>query len=168
MIRFRSRIQIRGINPYVLVNVERASLLKAGWRKPMPVRVQIDGQPDPPWRVNMMPVGDGSFYLYLHDQVRTASGTAVGEEVDVEISFDADYIGGPGPMPPWFAEKLESDPAARSGWEKLPASRQKEVVRYLSGLKSQEAQQRNSALALHVLSGGRGRFLARWWNSHDG
>ena len=68
MIRFRGRIEIRGINPYVLVNAERAALLKADWRRPMPVLVNVNDQPDPPWRINMMPVGNGDFYLYLHVQ----------------------------------------------------------------------------------------------------
>ena len=166
MIRFRGRIEIRGINPYVAVSAERASLLKAEWRRPMPVLVTVNGQPDPPWRINMMPVGGGGFYLYLHGKVRAASGTAVGDKVDVEIAFDEGYRGGPdNPMPPWFAVEFQSNPAARSGWEKLPPSRQKEIVRYLSGLKSQEAQRRNTAIALHVLAGGKGRFLARSWNS---
>lgn len=168
MLRFRGAIEIRGINPYVLVSTERASLLKAGWRRPMPVLVTVNGQPDPPWRINMMPVGDGSFYLYLHGQVRGTSATVVGDEVDVEITFDKDYRGGPADsMPPWFAEELERNVAARHGLEKLPPSRQKEILRYLSRLKSPEAQQRNTDLALHVLSGGKGRFLARSWNGHD-
>jgi hypothetical protein len=168
MIRFRGRIEIRGINPYVLVNAERAALLKADWRRPMPVLVNVNGQPDPPWRINMMPVGNGDFYLYLHGQIRGASGTAVGDEVDVEIAFDTDYRGGPGPMPPWFAKELERDAAALEGFERLPPARQKEIVRYMSRLKSPEARQRNTTLALHVLGGGKGRFLARSWNGDDG
>lgn len=169
MIRFRGRIGIRGINPYVLVSAERASRLKPDWRRPMPVLVTVNGQPDPPWRINMMPVGDGGFYLYLHGQVRGASGTAVGDEVDVEIAFDEHYKGGPAEeMPPWFAEEFERNAAAKNGWEKLTPSRQKEILRYLSRLKSREAQRRNTELALHVLSGGKARFMARSWNGNEG
>lgn len=168
VIRFRGPIEIRGINPYVLVSAERATLLKAGWRRPMPVLVTVNGQPDLPWRINLMPVGDCSFYLYLHGQVRGVSGTAVGDEVDVEIAFDEHYRGGPaGPVPAWFAEELERNAAARRGLENLSPSRQKEIVRYLAKLKSPDAQQRNIALALHVLGGGKGRFLARSWNSEE-
>ena len=32
-----------------------------------------------PARVNLMPVGDGTFYLYLNGPIRTASATAVGD-----------------------------------------------------------------------------------------
>ena len=38
-----------------------------------------------------MPAGDGTFYLYLHEQVRTASGTGVGDRVEVELRFDDAY-----------------------------------------------------------------------------
>src|SRR3569833_1451237 len=100
-LEFRSRIEISGINPYVLVTAEQAARLKPQWRKPMPVRVQIDGKPDEPWRINMMPAGDGSFFLYLHGEVRKASGSGVGDVVDVAVAFDADYRGGPAdPMLP--------------------------------------------------------------------
>ena len=75
-LRFRAPIEIRGINPYVLVSAERAAKLKPDWRKPMPVRIQVNGKPDIPWRINMMPAGDGSFFLYLHGQVRKDFGTA--------------------------------------------------------------------------------------------
>ena len=164
-VRFRAEISIRGINPYVHVSAEIAETLKAGWRRPMPVRVQIDGEPNPAWPINMMPVGDGSFYLYLHAKVREASQTKVGDRVTVAISFDAQYRGGPAhPMPPLFAEMLEANPAARRGWEALPPSRQKEILRYLAGLKSSDARRRNIVRAMHVLAGGRARFMAREWN----
>ena len=92
---FKAKIEIRGINRYVLVSPARAERIKAGWKKPMPVLVQVDGQPDPAWRVNMMPAGDGSFYLYLDGVVRKASGTDVGDMVAVSVVFDAAYKGGP-------------------------------------------------------------------------
>src|ERR1700756_2865592 len=70
--------------------------LKKNWRKPLPVLVRINGKPKQSWRINMMPTGDGSFYLYVHDTIRNASGTTVGgDRVTVELSFDRDYRGGP-------------------------------------------------------------------------
>ena len=93
--KFRSVIQLNKINPYVLVTAGRARRLKPGWRKPMPVLVQVNGEPNPPWRVNMMPVGGGGFYLYLNGVVRKASGTGVGDRVEVTVTFDEGYRGGP-------------------------------------------------------------------------
>jgi hypothetical protein len=164
-LRFRSRIEINKINPYVLVRADQAAKLKENWRKPMPVRVQVDGKPDTPWRVNLMPVGDGDFFLYLHALVRKASGTGVGDIVSVALEFDERYKGGPAhPTPPWFGDELGRNIAAKHGWDRLRPSLQKEILRYFAGLKSAEAQQRNVQKALHVLAGGKARFMARSWN----
>jgi hypothetical protein len=168
-LEFRAKIEIRGINPYVLVSAEQAARLKSDWRKPMPVTIQIDGKPDEPWRINMMPAGDGSFFLYLHGQVRNASGSGVGDVVDITVAFDEEYRGGPAdPMPPMFAEALQRVPSAQTGWEGLPPSRRKEILRYLARLKSPEAQKRNVEQAVYVLAGGEARWMARSWNTGEG
>lgn len=164
-LRFRAPIEIRGINPYVLVSADKVARLKRDWRKPMPVRVRVNGKPALPWRINLMPVGNGIFYLYLHGQVRTESGTSVGDIVSLTVEFDESYKGGPAdPMPVWFGKELRRRSAARRGWDNLPPSRQKEILRYLARLKSPEAQQRNVQRALHVLAGGKARFMGRSWN----
>ena len=164
-LRFTALIEIHGVNPYVLVNSIRASKLKPDWRKPMPVQVRVNGKPDEPWSINMMPVGDGSFRLYLHGAVRKASNTAVGDRVRVDIRFDAAYKNGPRhPMPAWFRAALRRNPLAKKNWVKLIPSRQKEILRYFAALKSEEARQRNLARVLAALSGGPTRFMARSWN----
>src|SRR5258708_2048187 len=86
-LRFRSLIEINNINPYVLVSAKRAERLQKSWRKPLPVRVRVNGKPEKPWRINLMPVGDGSFYLYLHGDVRKPSGPKVGETVTLDFEF---------------------------------------------------------------------------------
>jgi hypothetical protein len=160
-LQFRGTIEIRGINPYVLVSAGQAEDLKPGWRRPMPVLVQVNGKPEIPWRINMMPVGDGDFFLYLHGDVRKVSGTGVGDVVEVTVEFDPQYRGGPGDAPAWFAEALQASPAAQDGWRALTPSRQKEIVRYLSRLKSAPAQQRNLEKVLHMLAGVEGRLMGR-------
>jgi Domain of unknown function (DUF1905)/Bacteriocin-protection, YdeI or OmpD-Associated len=161
---FTATIRIRNGNPYISVDASRAAAIKEGWRKPLPVRLRINGLPREAWRVNMMPVGDGGFYLYLHGAVREASETAVGDRVDVEIAFDTRYRGGPQHrMPLWFKRGLASNPQALKNWKALPPSRRKEVLRYFSRLISAQARARNLAKALHVLSGEAGRFMARAW-----
>jgi len=162
---FDSKIQIRGINPYVPVSADQAARIKRHWRKPLPVLVQVNGKPEPPWRINMMPAGDGSFYLYLHGEVLKASGTKVGDGVTIALQFDASYKPGPAhPIPNWFSDALSQTPQAQQGWDELTPSLKKEILRYFSRLKSPEAKARNTQRAIHVLSGGKGRFLARSWN----
>ena len=164
MLKFRARIALKGINPFVLVDAARAARLKPGWRKPMPVRVRVDGKPKTPWRINLMPAGNAAFYLYLHETVRRASGTAVGDTVTIELAFDASYRAGPAELPDGLARALARNATARHGFAALSPSRQKEIVRYLANLKSAAAQQRNLVRTLHVLAGGRGRFMTRDWN----
>ncbi|MGR4069627.1 YdeI/OmpD-associated family protein [Billgrantia sp. C5P2] len=167
LLRFRTTIEINNINPYVLVAAAQAEQLRPGWRKPMPVCVRIKGEPDATCRINMMPVGDGSFYLYLNGEARKASNTKVGDTVSLGIEFDEAYQSGPvNPMPPWFSEALEQNPHATQAWNDLIPSLKKEFLRYFARLKSPEAQARNAQQALYVLSGNRGRFLARSW--HEG
>ena len=130
----------------------------------MPVLVQINGKPDTPFSTNLMPAGRGDFYLYLNGTMRGASQTDVGDQVTVTIRFDEGYRGGPqDPMPPWFGAALKHNPKAEQNWEALTPSRKKEILRYFSWLKSQEAIERNLERVLYVLSGNEGRFMARSW-----
>jgi hypothetical protein len=102
----------------------------------------------------MMPTGNGSFYLYLHGDVRRASNTEVGDQVAVEVAFDAAHRGGPMQrMPEWFRKPLAANKKATAAWKQLTPSRKKEIVRYLTRLKSPEARTRNVARAVAALSG---------------
>lgn len=67
------------------------------------------------------------------------------------------------PMPTWFSVALENNPQARKNWDALIPSRKKEILRYFSWLKSEEAIDRNLKRAIGVLSGEQGRFMARPW-----
>jgi hypothetical protein len=164
-VRFRAVIKINNINPYVLVSARRAAQIRKGWRRSLPVRVRVNGKPERPWRINLMPVGDGSFYLYLHGDVRKASKTKVEDAVTVELEFDKEYRNGPAhPMPRWFSGALNRNRSAKRAWRELIPSRQKEILRYFSWLKSPETQAGNVQRAIHVLSGGKGRFMGRAWN----
>lgn len=166
-LHFEAVIEIIGINPYVLVTADQAHSLHANWKKPMPVLVQVNGEPIEPWRINMMPMGskgNGDFYLYLHGDVRKASQTKVGDTVTVDVQFDEAYRDGPALyMPDWFQLVLSQNPSAQTGWERLTPSRQKEIARYLSSLKSTDAQQRNLQKVLHVLDGNKAHFMGRDW-----
>jgi len=165
-LHFTQVIEIRDGNPYVLVTKDQAEQLHIDWHRPMPVIVQINSKPDTPWHINMMPIGNGDFYLYLHGDVRKASRTKVGDFVTVDVEFDTAYRNGPQhSMPDWFEIALKKNQQAKENWDTLPPSRQKEVLRYFSWLKSDDAKQRNLGKALTVLSGEPGRFMARDWKN---
>ncbi|HEX5100103.1 MAG TPA: YdeI/OmpD-associated family protein [Polyangiaceae bacterium] len=161
-VRFTQRIRIRDINPYLRVSAHQATALKPAWKRPMPVLVTINGQPSPPARVNLMPAGDGTFYLYLNGPIRAASATAVGDSVTASVSFDASYRGGPThPMPASLRRALALRPKAKQAWTALPPSRQKEILRYLAGLKSDAARERNVTKVVASLGKPGGTFLGR-------
>lgn len=163
---FTATIKIRGVNPFILVSASRINRIKPGWRKPLPVLLRINGQPAEGSHINMMPSGDGSFYLYLNGDVRKVSGTAVGDRVRVEIEFDAAYKNGPQhPMPRWFKQALAENPQASKNWLALSPSRKKEILRYFARLKSSEACARNLSRALLALSGQTCRFMGREWKN---
>jgi Bacteriocin-protection, YdeI or OmpD-Associated/Domain of unknown function (DUF1905) len=164
---FSAPIQVVGINPFVLVEAEQVAALRETWRRPLPVLVRINGGPETPWRTNMMPIGDGSFFLYLHGEMRKAAGVDVGDVATVELRFDDTYRGGPThESPEWFERALEASPSARANWDGLSPSRRKEMLRYFAGLKTERAKERNLERALRVLGGENERFMARDW--HDG
>lgn len=165
-IEFQATIELRGHNPYIAVLAEQAAAIAPGWRRPIPVLVQLNGGPTPPWRINMMPVGDGSFYLYLDNRIRKPTGTAVGDEVTVTLGFDAHYRAGPvQDVPDDLAALLSGNIAAATNWEKLPPSRKKEVLRYLDRLQSPSARLSNLDRLLNVLEGQEARYLARQWKN---
>jgi hypothetical protein len=162
--RFMATIRIRGANPYILICASRAKAIKAGWREPLPVLVRVNGKPERPWRNNLMPVGDGSFYLYLHGSVREASNTTVGDRVEAEVIFDGTYKSGPQQaMPAWFKRELLNAPRAMKNWKALVPSRQKEVLRYFSRLKSPEGRARNLLRILPAHSGEPAWTMGRAW-----
>jgi hypothetical protein len=130
---FRSTIEIRGINLFVRVSKAQAAQLRPNWRKPLPVRLQVNGQPDRPWRTNLVPSGDGEFCLYLPGVVRQASHSGLGDTVAVRLNFDDAYRGGPaGALPPSFSQALAENPSAPQSWDALIPSRKKEALRYIS------------------------------------
>lgn len=111
-----------------------------------------------------MPTGDGSFFLYLHETIRNASGGGVGDRVTVELSFDRYYRGGPAhSLPGWFRAALRSNSQAKLAWDALIPSRRKEILRYFASLKSSDAKARNLRRAISALSGKEVRFMARTW-----
>lgn len=162
--RITGPIQIVGVNPYVGVDASTAAALRPLWRKPMPVLVKIDGDPSPPWRTNMMPTGQGDFRLYLHGEMRRASGTAVNDVVTLEVSFDEEYRNGPlHSTPEWFQKELDRDEVISDGWRNLTPSRQKEVLRYFARLQSDEAKTRNLERLLRALRGEEVHYMGRDW-----
>ncbi len=157
MLSFESKIYIIGINPYVLlpVAVLKAIFRQAGKEKgTIPVKGTLDGHLYTQTLVRY----SGKWRLYLNTPMRKRAGKDVGDTIKVTIEFDtADRTI---PVHPGLAAALAQHPIALQCFEQLPLSRQKEIVRYIANLKSEEAISKNITRAVQFLQG-KGRFVGR-------
>lgn len=154
---FSAVIEIIGINPYVLLPAKALEALfkSAGRDKgPIPVKIRIDGHPFTQTLVRYR----GHWRLYINGPMLKAAAKDTGDTIKVHIEYDAEP-----PktlMPVQLEEALARDRNAREAFEALAPSRQKEIMRYISFLKSEDSIRRNVEKAIaHLL--GKGRFVGR-------
>ena len=79
------------------------------------------------------------------------SGLSVGDIAKVEIELDTRTR--EVPMPPRLKAEFRKNAAARKAFESLPASRQKEILRYIGSLKAEDSIERNVARVISQLAG---------------
>jgi len=147
---FSAKISIIGINPYVGApeTVLGSLFTQAGKTKgPIPVRGTLNGKRF----VQTLVKYQGAWRLYLNTPMRQAAGIGVGDNATVEIEFDAEprIV----PINPKFAHALSKNREARAAFEKLAPSRQKEILRYLNSMKTEESLVRNIEKVIQYLSG---------------
>ena len=157
MLSFSAKIQIIGVNPYVLLP---ASVLKelfkhAGKEKgTIPVCGTLNGQK----YIQTLVKYSGKWRLYLNGVMREAAGIDVGDMANVKIKFDSKDRTIPMHAKLQFA--FTKNKKAKAVFDTLSPSRQKEIVRYISFLKSEESVDKNIKRAMEFLTG-KGRFVGR-------
>jgi hypothetical protein len=154
---FSAKIFIIGVNPYVFVpsSVLKKLFLDAGKNtSPIQITLTVNGKKFPQNLVRY----SGKWRLYLNTPMRKTAAKDVGDMIDIEIAFD--------PLPriismhPKLKEALLKNKAAHEVFKKLPPSRQKEIIRYISFLKTEETLLHNIEKAIdHLL--GKQRFAGR-------
>jgi len=150
MIPFSAKIQIIGVNPYVLLP---ASLLKYLFQKAgkdkgaIPVQLKIGGK----IFIQNLVKYSGKWRLYLNTPMRKAAGKDVGDTIDIKIDFDSKPR--ITPMHPKLKLAFKENPTAKRAFEKLSPSRQKEILRYINFLKSEETVDKNVQRAISHLVG---------------
>lgn len=154
---FSAKILKIGINPYVLLPAPVLNYLfkKSGKSKgPIPVKGTLNGKKYTQTLVKY----NGKWRLYLNMPMREAAGIDVGDFADVKVEFDpAPRII---PVHPKLKKALTENKQANTAFEKLPPSRQKEIIRYIGFLKSEESVERNIEKAMKHLIG-KARFAGR-------
>lgn len=150
MLVFIQKIEIIGVNPYVAIpdKVLEQLFKQAGKEKgPIPVSGMIEGKPFTQTIVKFQ----GMWRLYLNTPMREASHTTVGDTVTIALEYNAHP-----PvveMPAELASVLDKNKTAKAAFEKLPPYRQKEINRYLAGIKTPEVLEKNIQKVMDYLEG---------------
>lgn len=133
---FHAKIMIIGINPYVLLplSVLNDIFQKAGKDKgAIPVRLKIAGENF----IQTLVKYSGKWRLYLNGPMRKAAGKGVGDMIEIQIDFDAEPR--KTPVHPSLKKAFRENKTAKEEFYKLSLSRQKEILRYINYLKSEES-----------------------------
>lgn len=156
-IAFSAVIDLIGINPFVYLPgaVLQAVFQQAGKSKsPIPVLGTLNGQP---YRQTLVKYA-GAWRLYINLEMLDRSTERIGEQLEMTIAFD------PGERSiaphPKLTLALQENKAARQVFETLSPSLQKEIIRYISFLKTEKSIDNNIKKAIDFLLG-KGRFIGR-------
>jgi len=147
---FSAKIQIIGINPYVLLPLSLLKYIfqKAGKDKgAIPVKLKI-GRED---FIQNLVKYSGKWRLYLNGPMRKAVGKDVGDTIEIKIDHDPKER--TTPMHPKLKKTFKENKKAKSAFDKLSPSRQKEILRYINNLKSEETIDKNIRRAIAHLTG---------------
>lgn len=150
--KFTATIYKIGINPVVdpPEKVLIPIFLQAGKDKgPIPVCGKLNGAAF----IQTLVKYRGAWRLYINGPMLKDSGLAVGDGARVEIEFDPNPR--EVPMREEFAKALKKEPDTKKHFLALAPSRQKEILKYLSFLKSDDAVRRNVEKVVAQLRGGK-------------
>lgn len=154
---FSAKIEIIGINPFVFIPEESLKYIfgKANKDKSqIPVVIKIDGHNFKQTLVRYA----GEWRLYLNTPMRKAAGKDVGDIAVFELEFDKEerMIN----AHPKLNKALAENPEANEVFESLPPYLQKEIIRYIANLKTDESIENNVNKAISFLLG-KERFIGR-------
>ena len=154
---FKAEIKIIGINPFVFVSEEALNYIfhQSGKNKgQLPVKMKIDGHEFKQTLVKYA----GDWRLYLNTPMRKAAGKDIGDTATFEIEFDTEErtIS----INPKLVQALAENKQAKDVFDGLAPHLQKEIIRYIANLKTEESIDRNVKKAIHFLLG-KERFIGR-------
>jgi hypothetical protein len=151
---FKAKLAIIGINPFVSVPEKiLASLFRQSGKNkgPIPVCGAVNGRS---YQQNLVRY-KGEWRLYINTSMLKNSPKRIGELIELSIAFDpSDRTLNP---PPKLVAALKQYLEAK---QKLVPSLQKEIVRYILSLKTEESVDRNVSRAVAFLLG-KGSFIGR-------
>lgn len=135
----------------------RASVAAGRSKGAIPVQAKLPGS-SRSFPQTLVPIGGGRHKLYVNEVMLGATGLVEGQRVRITLTLDlADRMAA---MPAQLADALAASDAASATFDALSPSRRKEVLRYLTNLKTQAALERNVAKFVAKLAGGEMPFRA--------
>jgi len=154
---FKAKIDIIGVNPFVLLPISVLTNLFKHAKKdkgPIPVRGTIDGHN----YIQTLVKYSGEWRLYINTPMLKVSKKKVGDTITLQIEFDP--IERTIPIHPKLEAALKNNKEAKQIFDSLSPSRQKEIIRYISFLKTETSVDRNVTNAILFLTG-KTRFAGR-------
>ncbi len=154
---FSAKIEIIGVNPFVFVppDILQAIFTQAGKSKGhIPIKGVLNQKDYKQTLVKFL----GEWRLYINTSMLKDSPKRIGEKVRISIQFDPESREIKPPAD--FIQALNKNRTAKAVFERLPPSRQMEIVRYIARLKTAEAQKKNIQRAIQFLLG-KERFIGR-------
>jgi hypothetical protein len=157
MLKFKAPIEIIGINPFVFLPdpILTAIFEQAGKNKgAIPVKGLVNGKAYTQTLVKY----SGFWRLYINMIMLKNSPGRIGETIEVTIGFDpVDRTITPHPK---LMKALDQNREAKAVFERISPSLRKEIVRYISNLKTEVSIDQNVVKAIDFLLG-KGRFVGR-------
>jgi len=154
---FKARIELIGINPFVFVP---GKILKEIFRQSGKDKghIPVSGSVNRKHYKQTLVKYSGDWRLYINTTMLKDSPKRIGEIIEVTIQHDPeDRTIQPHPA---FTKALSENKEAKKVFDGLPASRKKEIVRYISALKTPESVSKNIQRAIGFLTGDN-RFVGR-------
>ena len=157
MHKFKATLEIIGINPFVFVPKQILTQIFTDAKKDkgqIPVCGTVNGKD----YIQTLLRYKGDWRLYINTTMLKNSPKRIGELIEITIVYDPkDRSIQPHPK---LIKALKENKEAKKVFDKLSPSRQKEIVRYISFLKSKESIQVNIEKAVGFLTG-KNRFIGR-------
>lgn len=157
MDKFKAKLEIIVGNPFVFIpsKILKNVFQQANKNKgAIPVRGEVNGKTYQQTLVKYR----GDWRLYINMKMLKNSPKRIGELIEVDIEFDpSDRTINPHPK---LLKALAGNKEANDVFEKLSPTKQKEIVRYISNLKTEKSVDRNIIRAINFLLG-KERFVGR-------
>jgi len=148
--KFKSVIEIIGINPYVQVPQQILKQIfkdAAKDKGPIPVCGSVNEKSFQQTLVRYQ----GDWRLYINTFMLTNSPQRIGEKITITLAFDpSDRTIKPHPK---LVKALKENLSAKKVFDQLIPSRQKEIVRYIGNLKSEISIEKNITKVINHLMG---------------